>query len=91
VIDENADVPSLEAVNELEYWVLKAEVLKTALKPGLFTAIYQGHNTLSAIVKALNLDSRGLLNIWRSMRLPERHHYPQTYAKTSTSNPPLPA
>jgi ubiquinone/menaquinone biosynthesis C-methylase UbiE len=60
VIDENADVPSLEIVSELEYWVLKADVLKTALELDLFTVIHQGHNTLNAIVNALNLNLRGL-------------------------------
>jgi ubiquinone/menaquinone biosynthesis C-methylase UbiE len=60
VIDENADVPSLETVSELEYWVLKADVLKTALELDLFTVIHQGHDTLNAIVKVLKLDSRGL-------------------------------
>jgi 3-hydroxy-5-methyl-1-naphthoate 3-O-methyltransferase len=60
VIDENANVPSLEAVSELEYWVLKADILKTALELDLFTVINRGHNTLDAIAKAQQLDSRGL-------------------------------
>jgi ubiquinone/menaquinone biosynthesis C-methylase UbiE len=60
VIDESADVPSLETVSELEYWVLKADVLKTALELDIFTVIHQGHNTLNSIVRALELDSRGL-------------------------------
>lgn len=60
MIDENTDVPSLENVSELEYWVLKADVLKTALELDLFTVIHQGNNTLNAIVKTLELDSRGV-------------------------------
>ena len=60
MIDENADIPTLEAVSELEYWVLKADVLKTALELDVFTAINQGHNSLNAIAKTLELDPRGL-------------------------------
>ena len=60
MIDENADVPSLETVSELEYWVLKADVLKTALELDIFTVISQGHNTVNIIARALELDSRGL-------------------------------
>jgi SAM-dependent methyltransferase len=60
VIDDNSDVPSLETVSELEYWVLKADVLKTALELDIFTVIYQGHNTLNALVRDQQLDPRGL-------------------------------
>jgi len=52
--------PSLEVIDELEYGVWKATVLKVALELDVFTTIAQGHHTLDDIVGATQCSARGM-------------------------------
>ena len=53
-------IPSLEAIDELEYGVWKATVLQAALELDLFTTIAEGHHTLKEIVAATECSERGM-------------------------------
>lgn len=52
--------PSLDVVNELEYGVYKATVLKTALELDVFSVLAQGHRTLSDIAGTTRCSERGI-------------------------------
>lgn len=54
------EAPSLEVIDELEYGVWKATVLKVALELDVFTTIAQGHHTLDDIVGATQCSARGM-------------------------------
>lgn len=53
-------IPSLEVIDELEYGVWKATVLKVALELDLFTTIDKGNHTLREIVAATQCSERGI-------------------------------
>ncbi len=58
--EDNAGPPSLEVVDELEYGVWKATVLKTALELDVFSVVAQGHRTLNEIVTTTGCSERGV-------------------------------
>lgn len=53
-------IPSLEIIDELEYGVWKATILKEALELDLFTMIDKGNHTLKEIVAATRCSERGM-------------------------------
>jgi len=58
--EELEQIPPLDIIYELEYQVIKADVVKTALELDIFTTINQGHHTLDDIVQTTGYDRCGL-------------------------------
>ncbi len=55
-----ATTPSLNVMDDLDWWGLKYEAVRSALELDIFTTIATGHGTLEEIAAAVRASQRGV-------------------------------